>query len=212
MEASPSLPLFAELPRPSRGGTTRVQLGSSELILERVRGGHSLLWSDGRQARRYALGLGAAGRLGLQLRAPRLPLRVAPRDTISVAPGARLCGYVHVPLVPTLVWRPGDGHDHVLVELQPNELAAEWDDHVGYTFRCASPWLVRFPMRNGEPRAVVPLRLYNRGDAPLCPAALPLRLTDDDLQPLRGSIVAAPRRLQFDGDRGVEVLAAAEQR
>src|SRR5687767_11334556 len=65
---SPTLPTLVPLPRPVRGGCTRVRLGSAEVILEAVRGGHSLLWTNGREARRYAIGLHRDGQLTLQLR------------------------------------------------------------------------------------------------------------------------------------------------
>jgi hypothetical protein len=187
------------LPRPQRGASTRVQVGSNELVLEAVRGGHTLLWCDGREARRYALGLCADGELSLELRAPRLPLRVVCRELLTLVPGGRLHGYVQVPLVPTIVWQPLDSGATTLVELSPRELAAEWDDGDGAVFRCASSFHVRLPMRNGEPRANVPVWLRNGGNAAFAPAFLPLRLLDSDLVPLRGSLIVRPRRLQWTG-------------
>ncbi len=210
MDASPSLSLLVPLPRPARGETARVHLGSSELVLEGVRGGHSLLWSDGRQARRYALGLGAAGHLTLQLRAPKLPVRIVPREVMSVVPNGRISGYVFVSLVPTLVWHDDDGHSHALVELFPNDLAAEWDEETGHSFESASPWCVRFPMRNGEPRAIVPIRLVNASGEVVSPANLPITLGDADLFERRGSIVVAPRRLVWLGEQFETQVRAAK--
>ncbi len=196
MDAPTSLPLQLALPRPSRGGSARVQLGSSELILEAVRGGHSLLWSNGRTAKRYVLGLARDGQLALQLRAPALPLRIAPREPVTLVPGARAAGYVHVSLVPTLAWIDAAGGVQTLLALHPDDLAAEWDDASGHTLHGSSPWYARFPMRSGEPRAIVPGRLANVTAEPWSPAHLELELRDAELRPLRGSIVAAPRRLR----------------
>jgi hypothetical protein len=196
--------------RPRRGASTRVQVGSSELVLEAVRGGHTLLWLDGREARRYALGLTADGDLSLELRAPRLPLRIVCREVLTLVPGGRLRGYVQVPLVPTIVWQPAGDAATALIELNPRELAAEWDDHEGAVFRCASSLHVRLPMRSGEARASVPLWLRNDGDTALAPAFLPLRLLDGDLVELRGSLVVRPRRLQWTGTAWRTAAGVAE--
>jgi hypothetical protein len=178
-----------------------VQLGSSELILEAVRGGHSLLWTNGRTARRHALGLADFGHLTVQLRAPKLPVHVTPRELMTLAPGARLAGYVQVSLVPTLQWHDENGQSRVLLEVHPEDLAAEWDEDHGHVLAAASPWLVRFPMRNGEPRVVVPIRLHNDSHDVCSPAALPMQLDDAELATLRGCIVARPRRLRWRGER-----------
>jgi hypothetical protein len=206
---SPTLPTLVPLPRPARGGCTRVRLGSAEVILEAVRGGHSLLWTNGRDARRYAVGLHRDGQLTLQLRAPRLAVHVVPREVVGLVPGGRLAGYVAVSLVPTIVWHQADGASQVLLELHPADLAAEWDEAHGHSFTTASAWLVRFPMRNGEPRAVVPVRLHNPTRTIASPPAVPLLLRDDELTELRGCIVARPRRLVWSGDRLVPAARAA---
>ena len=57
----------------------RLRFGSSELVLECARGSHSLLWLDGREARRFALGLDRSGTLSVARRSPRLPVRIAVR-------------------------------------------------------------------------------------------------------------------------------------
>lgn len=201
MEHPTPLPLLVSLPRPSRGTSTRIQIGSHEVVLEAVRGGHAFLWSNGRQARRYMLGLGPQGHLTLQLRAPALPVRVVPRDVVTVVPGGRVAGYVQVSLVPTLVWHDENGGSRTLVEVLPDDLAAEWDEQAGHTLHGGSPWFSRFPMRNGEPRAVVPVRIANQGPDVLTPPHLDLRLHDAELVSLRGSVVVAPRRLRWSGAR-----------
>ena len=53
---------------PGHGDATRVQVGRAELVLENRRGSFSLLWSDGREARRYVLGLTDSGQLSVELR------------------------------------------------------------------------------------------------------------------------------------------------
>lgn len=189
------------LPRPLRGGCTRARIGSAEVLLETVRGGHSLLWSNGRATRRYALGLHAAGQLTLQLRAPKLPLHVVPREIVTLVSGGRLAGYVVVSLVPTVCWHSPGGSTEALLELQPDDLAAEWDETEGHLFTAASPLCVRFPVPTGEPRAVVPLRLRNDSAAVCTPGFVPLTIHDDELTPMRGSIVVPPRRLRWTGER-----------
>jgi hypothetical protein len=168
--------------------------------MEHVRGGHTLLWSDGRDSRRYVLGLRSDGQLQLQWAATRLPVRCVVRDVLSVVPGGRLRGYLQLPLVPTMVWTAADGSRELLIELLPRELAAEWDDAAGHLFRCQSPWLVRFPMRSGEPKVVIPVVLNNADAAVLSPAHLPLALRDDELVSMRGSVIVRPRRLRWVGD------------
>jgi hypothetical protein len=212
MEDSPPLSLCVPVPSPARGGCTRIRLGGGDLVLEHVRGGHTLLWSDGRESRRYVLGLRNDGELQLRWTAPRLPVRCVVRDVLSVVPGGRLRGYLQLPLVPTLVWTGADGGCEVLIELLPRDLTAEWGDDTGHLFRCPSPWLVRFPMRSGEPKVVVPIVLRNDDGVALSPAHLPLTLRDEDLKPMRGSVVVRPFRLRWRHDAwvggpGREVLA-----
>lgn len=211
MNPAPTLPLLTKLPRPARGTSARVQVGSHELVLEHVRGGYSLLWSDGREARRHAIGLPRDGQLVLQLKLPRLPVCVVTRDVLTITPQGRLRGFVQVPLVPTLLFREESGSEHTLIELSSRELAAEWDELSGHLFRVSSPWHVRFPMRSGEPRIVVPIWLHNCADGVLSPANLPLQLAVDDLSELRGSVVARPRRLRWNGEQwSISVQSTAD--
>lgn len=205
METSETLHFQTPLPRPQRGGSTRVQLGCNELVLESVRGGHSLLWLDGKEARRFVLGLDADGLLLLQLRVPHLPICLVAREVLSIVPGGRLRGYLQVPLVPTVVWQPVVGAAVPLVELPPRELGAEWDEGEGARFRCTSSLHVRFPMRSGEARAIVPVVLQNVGDEVVSPGHLPLQLKDEDLQELRGSLVVRPKRLVWTGRSWADV-------
>lgn len=199
----PSLPLHAPLPRPARGACTRLRLGASEVILEAVRGGHTLLWTNGRQARRYAIGLPADGHLSVQLRAPSHPVQVVPREVLALVPGGRLHGYVNISLVPTVQWHTPTGRDETLLQLHPDDLTAEWEEGTGHAFTAASAWLVRFPMRNGEPRAVVPVRLRNASAGVCSPASIPVTLRDEELTELRGCIVANVRRLSWMGSEFV---------
>jgi hypothetical protein len=201
MEPSPELLLIVVIPRPERGGSVRLQPGGCELVLESVRGGHTLLWSDGRTSRRFALGLVDEGRLTLELRAPRLPVRVITRDVISLVPGGRLRGYLQIPLVPSLVWHRDGSRPSILIELPPRELAAEWDDREGHSFRCPSSLHSRFPMRSYDPCAVVPVVLCNPSGTVASPPHIPLQLRDAELSELRGTVVVKPRRLRWVGER-----------
>jgi len=196
---SATLARSVPLSRPAHGQATRVQIGRAELVLENRRGSYSLLWSDGREARRYVLGLTEHGQLHVDLRAPRLPLSVVPREVLTVVPGARLRGYITVPLVPTLVWRDRLAQPQTLLELLPKALQGTWHEQHGHAFRCSASWLTRFPFQTGEPHCVVPLRLANVGSEPACPASLPVHLTDDDLVELRGTLLVRPQRLRWNG-------------
>jgi hypothetical protein len=131
----------------------------------------------------------------MRWRVPRLPVRCVPREALVLAPRSRLAGYILVPLVPTL--ELANGSVPPLVELLPTDLAAEWHEDGGHLFRCSSPWFVRFPPRSNDPRVVVPMRLHNPTDAIASPAYVSLQLADDDLRPLRASVVVAPRRCVF---------------
>lgn len=199
MDTFASLQFATPLPLPQRGSSTRVRLGANELVLESVRGGQSLLWSDGREARKFALAVPANGQLSLELRSPPGPLRIATREVLAIVPNGRLRGYLQVPLVPTIVWRTAGAEPLVVVDLQPRELTTEWDDAEGATFCCTSSLHVRFPMRSGDPRAVVPVVVRNLGRELLSPAHLPVRLVDAELVPLRGCLAVAPRRLLWNG-------------
>lgn len=192
------------LARPEHGQASRVQVGRAELVLENRRGSYSLLWSDGREARRYVLGLTGQGQLSIELRAPRLPLVLVPREVLTLVPGARLRGYVTVPLVPTVVWRDGLAAPQTLVELLPKSLQGLWDESLGHAFRCGVSWLTRFPFQTGEPQCVVPLRLRNLGGEPACPGQLDIELRDDALVELRGAIVVRPHRLDWSGSVRVD--------
>lgn len=211
MSSPDPLALSSPLLRPRRGGSTRVRVGRFELVLEAVRGGHSLLWVDGQRARRYALGLGDVEQLSMVLAPPEWPCRVVVRETLVLTPGARLRGFVQVPLVPVVVGHRASGQDVRLLELANADLAPEWDERFGTTFRVGSSWHVRFPMPSGEPRATVSLSLRNDGAEVMAPADLPLHLRRSDLHELRGTIVARPRRLRWDGHAWAgNAIAASE--
>lgn len=195
------------LPRPSHGSASRVQLGRAELVLENARGSYSLLWSDGREARRYVLGLSTSGQLSVDLRAPRMPVHIVPRELLTIVPGARLRGFLCVPLVPTVVWRDGVDKPQTLIELHPTSLQGHWQEDSGHAFRSSASWMVRFPFQTGEPNVVVPVRVYNDDPEPACPGQLEVSITDDDLIELRGAILVRPRRLHWDGSRMVEAKA-----
>ena len=199
-------PLQRSMPlaRPARGSASRVQLGRVELVLENCRGSYTLLWSDGRESRRYVLGLGDSGQLSVELRAPRLPLHIVPRELLTLVPGARLRGFLTVPLVPTVVWRNQLDQPQVLIELHPEGLQGHWQEDDGHSLRCGASWMVRFPFQTGEPQLVVPIRLYNDSREPASPSHLELAIEDADLMELRGAILLRPRRLHWNGSAMVE--------
>lgn len=207
MDANLALRLRVALPRPGRAASTRVHLGTSEVVLEAVRGGHCLLWTNGKQSKRFVLGVPDRGALTLELRAPKYPVRVVPRESIAIGPGGRVAGYLQVALTPTLTWSERQGAaGEVLVELPPEDQTAEWEERGGFVLHASSPWFVRFPLRNGEPRAIVPIRMVNRTASVQMPPFVEVALRTDELTALRGSVVVAPRRLRWTGSR-VEVGA-----
>jgi hypothetical protein len=195
MDALTSPPLVVPLPRPALGSAVRIPVGRHTLVLEAARGCHSLLWTDGVTARRHVLALPRDGHLTLQLRVPSSTVFVATRDVLLLAPRARLRGYVQVPLVPTVVWHDSAATSHVVLELRPRELAAEWDEVLGHTLHASSAWHTRFPVRSDEPRVVVPLHVRNDSNTVLSPPALAVQLGAAELRSKRGSIVVPPRRL-----------------
>ena len=203
--ASPLQPVT--LPLPDRGRSARFRVGTLELVLETVRGGTTLLCLDGQQTRTWSLGLPRNGELRVLCCAPRLPLLVEPRDPLVLAPRGRLRGYVQVPLVPTIVWQ-GNACQETVAELLPTTLGAEWDETTGGCVqRCSSPFTQKLPPASNTPRAVVPVVIANGSDRVQGPVALPLRVTDRELRPLRGLAIAAPRRLCVGPDGQVSLRA-----
>jgi len=199
------------LPLPERGRSARFRVGTLELVLETARGGTSLLCLDGQQTRTWSLGLPRSGELRVLCRAPRLPLLVEPRDPLVLAPRGRLRGYVQVPLVPTIVWQD-DACLETVAELLPSTLSAEWDETAGGCVqRCSSPFTQKLPPALAEPRAVVPVVIANASDRLQGPVALPLRIDDRELRPLRGLAIAAPRRLCVGPDGQVSLRARQRQ-
>ncbi len=184
------------LPRPTRGRMSRVQIGRAELVLEHNRGSYSLLWSDGRDSRRYVLGLSTDGQLSIDLMAPSLPIHVVPRELIAIVPKARIRGFITIPLVPTVVWRDSSGRSETLIQLHSPQLQGQWHEETGHSLRSSATWIMRFPFQTGEPQVVVPLRLYNDSSDALCPSHLELEICNDDLFELRGSILVSPRRMR----------------
>ena len=186
---TPTIARSLPLTRPAHGQATRVQVGRADLVLENRRGSYTLLWSDGRESRRYVLGLADRGHLSVELRAPRLPLACIPRDTLTLVGGARLRGYVTIPLVPTVVWRTRPDTPEVVLELLPEDLHGLWQEERGHSFRVAVNWMTRFPFASGAALCVVPLFLKNKGDQLVCPASIDLQLHDAELTELRGTLV-----------------------
>lgn len=202
------------LPRPDRGASTRVGLGRIELVLEQVRFGYALMVLDGQSTRTWSLGLAQDGELWLHCRVPRWPLRLSLHDTLVVVPGGRVRGYVQLPLVPTVVWRRGEGDAAVeepVAELLPPMLSAEWDAAGG---TCVQRWSsrlsARLPLATSDPRAVLPLTVRNTASRVASPESLPLLLHDHELRPCRGHLMLRPRRLALGADGAVSTFVRAE--
>jgi hypothetical protein len=201
MDDAPALRPRTPLPLPARGGVVRVRCGPFEALLEPVRGGFVFVWSDGRQAQRLHLGLCVGGQLHLELRSPHGRVNVTPREPVVVAPGARVRGYLVVPLVPTLVWRGADGVEAPLHAFAPDVLAAEWHAESGHGFAVMSPWCARFPAHaSNQLQAVLPVRVRNDRRSPHEVAAVPLA-ADAALVACRGGLVFAVADVVVDGDR-----------
>ena len=189
------------LPLPCRGESLRHRIGRLELVLERGHGSYTLLCHDGEQARSWSLGLREDGQLWLSCRMPRLPIVLALRDMLVLVPGARVRGFVKVPLVPTVSWL-GPAAEEPLAELLPPQLAAEWDQESGQCVqRWTSPLLQRLPPPTAEPWALLPLSIRNDSQRVQSPERLPLRLEDRELHVCRGHLLGAARRLRI-GDHG----------
>lgn len=203
MEAllTPFAPLA--LPRPERGRSLRVRAGAMELVLEAMRGSLRLLCLDGSETRNWVLGLPEDGELSLCCRAPRTPIVLAWTQSVVLAPGGRVHGYAQAPLVPTLVFAH-EGHQHVLTELLPRQLQAEWDAQAGTCVqRWPSPLAHRLPPPGNELRAIVPLSLCNVTSALQTLTHVQIQIHDGELRHLRGHAIAAPRRLSLGRDRAV---------
>jgi hypothetical protein len=198
MPAEPTHPWTMHVPRLQRGQRWRAWLGRLELVLEATRSGCSLLLLEGKESRTWTLALPAAGELRLECRAPRWPLCIALADPLLLAPGARVRGYVRVPLVPTLCWLPAAGAALSLVEALPAELGAAWDEGNGTCVqRCTSPLLERPPAEAAWPFAVAPWSIRNDSARLQSPEALEMRLLDRELRRCGGHLLAAPRRLRL---------------
>ena len=202
----------AQLPRPERGGSSRFRLGRLELILEPVRGGYTLLCSDGNSARTWSLGLAADGELWIASRLPRWPLRMGLRETLALVPKSRVRGYLNVPLVPTLFWRRSGHADAQVCELLPNSLTAEWEEASSMVVqRVVSPFLQRLPLPDDQLRAIVPVTIRNESESVQSPETLPLLLSDEDLGACRQHLVSRPQRLCVDGDGRIRQVSRAGQ-
>lgn len=203
-----SLARRMDLSRPSHGGSARHRAGSFEFVVETVRGGVVLLVLDGKEAKKWFLGLGPQDTLAVEPMVPEHPLRLVLRDRVALAPGACLHGYVSVPLQPSVLLVREGAVLGVIAGIQPDSLAAEWSDGEGsVVLRALVHFHHRMPLQADPFSAVVPLVLHNRSDVMLHPAEIPLRLRSHDLRELRKRLIAAPRRLIADGpERWSEVV------
>jgi hypothetical protein len=194
--------LRMRLPVPASGATAHVDIGRVQIVLERNRAGVALLAHDGQQGQRHYLGLPREGSLGVAVRAPEFRIRIRIQDSLTLAPDGRLRGYVSVPLPLKLFWEQPGGRTESLLEVMPRELRTAWmgeGPNGGYMHEVTSrfyPDLRGLTVRGGS---LVPIVLHNRSGRPLSPLEVIVSLRDRDLHECRGRIVAAPRRLVFNG-------------
>jgi hypothetical protein len=190
----------AALRLPQAGESCRYRLGALELLLERGRGGYTLLAHDGARSRTWRLGLDGGGSLWFACRLPRFPLRLRLRETVALAPGGRIRGYVTLPLVPQLLWRQPGEPDAALAELLPAELVAEWDAaHGEVAQQWQTPLLQRLPPPGDLRVAFSPVVLRNPTKEVQSPTNLPLRVADADLAVCRGHLLAPACRFRIEG-------------
>lgn len=174
-------------------------MGSFEFVVETVRGGVVLLVLDGKEARRWFLGLGTDDVLAVEPTVPQHPLCLVLRDRIALAPGAALHGYVLVPLQPSVLLLRAGRALGTIAGVQTDALSAEWSEEEGsVVLRTLVHFLHRIPLQADPFTAVVPLVLHNPSDSMIHPTELPLRLRGEDLRELRKRLFAAPRRLVVD--------------
>ncbi|MEY4675372.1 MAG: hypothetical protein RL148_3156 [Planctomycetota bacterium] len=205
---SGSIARRTQLLRPPHGGSARVRIGSFEFVVETVRGGVVLLVLDGKEARKWFLGLSPHDELAVEPTVPQHPLRLVLRDRVALAPGAALHGYVAVPLQPSVLLVRAGKVLGTIAGVQTDALAAEWSDEEGaVVLRTLVNFHHRIP-QHADPFAVVaPMVLHNHSEAMIHPTELPLRLRSEDLRELRKRLIAAPRRLQCaDGSAWSETV------
>jgi hypothetical protein len=213
MPAEPTHPWTMKLPRLQPGMRSRVWLGRLEFLLEATRAGCTLQVLDGQERRTWTLALPRDFELRLECRAPRWPLSIGLEHPLLVAPGARVRGYLRVPLVPTLRWLPPAGEPVTVAEVLPDDLSAEWDEAAGTCVqRCTSPLWAAPPADAAWPFAVVPWSIRNDSPRLQGPEALALELADHELRRCGGHLLAAARRLRFrdQGPGTASVRARAE--
>lgn len=187
---------------PKTGETSHVDVGRVQIVLERNRAGVALLAHDGQQGQRHYLGLPPGGALGVEMRAPEFRVRVRVQDALTLAPDGRLRGYVSVPLPMKLFWEREGGKAEGLLDVMPRELRTAWmgeGPQGGYMHEVSSRFYaeLRGPATSGG--TMVPILLHNRSGRPVSPLEVVISLRDRDLHECRGRIVAAPRRLVFNG-------------
>lgn len=199
---------------PRLGEAGRWRVGTDEWLVEASRGCTTVLWHAGREARRYVLGLPRDGFLELVLAPPAFAVHVQVRETMALAPHTRIRGYVQVPLTPRLDWIGDDGEASPLLDFPPEDLGTEWQGEA-IVHTCVSPWFARFPAHGADARvmATVPVHVRNTAADACSPHHLPISLAATELRELRQCLVAAPRRLSWNGSAwqttapaGAEVL------
>ena len=192
-----------ELTVPRSGHASRVRKGQLEVVLKQGSSGYILVTHDGYQGRQHLLGLPEEGNLWLVARTPEHRVVVELEDPRAVAPGARLRGYVAVPLPHRVAWT-GGGEEKSLLEILPRDMETRWlGEEQGYEHRVVSKFYSASAVPGEPTTALVPVVLQNRRPQSVVPRELVVHLQDRDLHVVRGRIVAAPRRIVFT-DNGTE--------
>ncbi|MHC4814039.1 MAG: hypothetical protein ACYTKC_19965 [Planctomycetota bacterium] len=198
------------LPIPEEGQTVRISKGPLNLVLHKQRGALCLLTHEGEHEKRHLLGLPKSGHLELHARAPEHRIRVHVTDTMTLAPGGRIRGYVAVALPHRLVWRRPNGKAEPLLEVLPRDLKTSWlgeGTGGGYIHETESAFHLQRNEVRADIFAMVPVLLLNACEHTLSPVELTVSLRDRDLREVGDAIVASPRRLAFgDHDQVQETI------
>jgi hypothetical protein len=195
---------FIELP-PVEGSTT-LDLGCRQLVVERRRGAILVWWHDGSGRVERTLGLpNQPGRLELWLRPPPHPLHVQLSCPVWLVSGGRVHGYLQLPAAYELAWTDAKARNPValqtLTAVRGMKLA--WsDDPAGghYRMHCESR-LHEAPVGpHGDLTWIwTPVRLSYRGPDVLTVQTITIELEVGELWRRRGHLLAMPRRFRFGG-------------
>lgn len=208
MRDEPSKLLTLPLPLPAEGEAVRVQKGPWQIVVERVRGGFTLLAHDGQVERRWFVGVPDGGGLVLRSRVPRYPVRVRLGESVTLAPGGRLRGYVGLPLSHEVMWSDPHGALMPVAAMVAPDLETSWlGEAAGYVHHTSGRFMLDLAGPESDSIVMVPMVLRNARSCLVSPTEVTVVLRNADLREVRRRIVAAPRALVFsDTDRVEECV------